>query len=441
MEQETLVENVSERSDLVENASERSDLLQNDSQPPRKINGWLAFFLWVGVGFGAFMSCVITILAISKIGVTPVSALIYCGYLGALVVTAVMTIVAFYKRKENAVSLAFVYIAIIAIDGLAQIALSAFGNISLEIKNVVRPFLWALIWFLYLMLSKQVKEVIPVEIRKTKPVEIILLVVYVVSCIVLHVELDKMVKDPKSSLLVSNEYLIKQTIAEMNTEFPTMSDGIRIEKVTLEGKTVMYNYQFPNVGLDDLDAGYISKHCIYHKQEVLEGYATETDEDIIGITDLFFGSGYDVCYHFKDRKDMTVYDIVVTPSEYEWAKEQADTFRCEKAAWEELLTEVNSELPIEYLGDCFLNNVTVDFENNALIYTVALPEMKSYILKLFITESYFKNFIIENAEGLSNYLWSMAGIDKMDLKYQLVTSEGEDHVQVVVPYEEYKEYL
>ncbi len=170
----------------------------------------------------------------------------------------------------------------------------------------------------------------------------------------------------------------------------------------------------------------MSKPCVY---------ALETDKDVIKIYDWFFNSGYDICYTYKDKNNQVVYSVVMTPADYTKAKESGWAFRCDRNAWNEILSQVEKDLPMSYMGDCFLKEVSADFDNNVLNYVVALPDN---VFSLYITEEYLENYIKENMEALSDYLWTMAGIDKMDLHYHFVTASGKAHAKIVIPCGEYK---
>ena len=97
--------------------------------------------------------------------------------------------------------------------------------------------------------------------------------------------------------------------------------------------------------------------------------------------------------------------------------------------------QTNNDLPTQYMGDGTLTNVSVDFERNVVTYEVELPELEDYLLRFAMTEEYLEDYIMRNLGDLSDYIWTMAGIDKMSLKYHFVTSMGIDHATVTIPYE------
>lgn len=83
------------------------------------IGGWLAFFLWVGIGFGALLGVasiiksLIPVYNVSYWFTAGVVVLVIC-----LCMIAILTIRAFYKRQSNAIALASTYLAISAVDGI-----------------------------------------------------------------------------------------------------------------------------------------------------------------------------------------------------------------------------------------------------------------------------------------------------------------------------------
>lgn len=415
------------------------ELQQNNPHEPKTVSGWLAFFLWVGVGLGAVIGCVRNIVELVNIGWTPISVLIFAGYLGPMVAVAVMTIVAFYKRQPNAVALAIMYIVMIALDGVLQLALYALMEEAAELKGIIRSFVWAVVWFIYLMVSQQVKELIPEETRSSKLAEKILMAVYIVAMVSLFMGLKSMVQDPMHSFLVTKRYLIQSSIDEANAGLPTNMGGFYLEKIEMEGSSVNYKYRFRELSVADLNMDYIYKHSLAHRQEVLQSLAEEKDPDMIDYYQLIFDNGYNISHCMMDKDYLGIYTVTVTPEDYVAAADAGSAFRCEREAWDEAVSLTKAELPMEYMGDCFLKDVTVDHEAGVLRYDVALPEMDDFLVNLFFTEEYVRDYFSEN--DLSDYLWRMAVIDEMDIHYHFVTYKDRELKTVVFTPEEYSQYL
>ena len=233
------------------------ELLQHNPQEPRQISGWLTFFLWVGVGLGAIVSCIRTLVEVSEFGFTLFSTIVYAGYLGSLLTVAILTIIAFYKRKPNAVALANVYILMHFVDAILTLVVAVMIDDESFIKDFARSIIWAITWFTYLQCSKQVKEVIPQENRTWKPTEIVLLMVFVVSMISYVVGLNMLQSNPFNTSLVSKDYLIKSTIEAMNEDLPKDMNGLLFYSVTNENHIITYNYKFPYNEISDIDMDFI----------------------------------------------------------------------------------------------------------------------------------------------------------------------------------------
>ena len=329
----------------------------------------------------------------------------------------------------------------VALDAVMQCVLGIILDDDSFFKGTFRSLIWAVVWFSYLKQSKKVKRVIPEETRCWKVTEIILLIVFFLSSVAFCTAMNNFTKDPTNSHLMSKEYLIKQAIEEMNKTLPSDIDGILLENAELQGLMVVYNYKFPNNSVTEMDLGYIKKYSIAHKQEILQGFATETDKELISFYELIFDNGYDLCYYFKDKNDQLIYSIVTTIADYHRAVECGNNYRCDRNAWSEVIKQTNNDLPTQYMGDGTLTNVSVDFERNVVTYEVELPELEDYLLRFAMTEEYLEDYIMRNLGDLSDYIWTMAGIDKMSLKYHFVTSMGIDHATVTIPYESYRSQI
>ena len=72
----------------------------------KSISGWLAFFLWVGVGLGALISVIMGLAQTFVQGFGWFFTSNYLIMMCSVLVTAILTIIAFYKRNSNAVALA-----------------------------------------------------------------------------------------------------------------------------------------------------------------------------------------------------------------------------------------------------------------------------------------------------------------------------------------------
>ena len=188
----------------------------------KDIKGWLAFFVYVWIGLGCILSVVLSlILLISQRADLDVSIFILLYDVFPLLI-GVATVRAFVLEKSNAVSLARTFLTMRVI---ICVVILIIGWVCAS------PFLYAysmmgcvqcVIWLVYLHRSKQVKSVIPIEMRTWKSSEKILLSVYVLLVLFLilgvyYVYVSEQSKAAKHIEQVS-EYELEQTESMADTD-------------------------------------------------------------------------------------------------------------------------------------------------------------------------------------------------------------------------------
>ena len=156
----------------IDDLKERRSKIVEIMPPVRKreISGWLAFFLFVGVGLGALLSVIFAIQDFSiynyDIGLSYEMAILIAitteGFLLlGIVILAIYTITSFYNYKPNAVALAKAYVIIIFTTNLISLIIG-----ECEDVKSIRGMIWGAIWFVYLVVSDQVNEIFPIRSRK-----------------------------------------------------------------------------------------------------------------------------------------------------------------------------------------------------------------------------------------------------------------------------------
>ena len=146
----------------------------------KNITGWLAFFLWVGIGLEAFILFILELRDALIFGVNPIS-LLYLIVVSTLFITAVSAIVAFYKRKSNAVALANTYIAMLVFDGFMFLIISLILSDGSFIQHLIRQFIWGGLCFVYLRKSQKIELIMPTSSRTWGNYGKILLTIYMVA--------------------------------------------------------------------------------------------------------------------------------------------------------------------------------------------------------------------------------------------------------------------
>ena len=147
-----------------------------------EIRGWLTFFLvmmLLGGGF-SFVYPIVTynpddyagsfFLAIAD----PIQGLMLFGL-------ACYTAYSFYDRQPNAVFLAKTYLVLIFLVNLMLVFVGNYEDKGLgSLPQLVRSLLWSVIWFLFLIQSTVVEEVIPKDYRRVKHIDY-----YIIAAIVI----------------------------------------------------------------------------------------------------------------------------------------------------------------------------------------------------------------------------------------------------------------
>ena len=131
---------------------------QESAPGDESIGGWLAVFLFLGVGGGVILSLASTLPELSNPLIPgDISAWGY-GYMLCFALLGLMTIIQFFRRSKDAVSLAKNFTILVFLDGLAGIFIGDWGSI--------RSVIWSLIWFAFLCSSTKVERMFPPEYRK-----------------------------------------------------------------------------------------------------------------------------------------------------------------------------------------------------------------------------------------------------------------------------------
>ena len=412
----------------------KNERIEKEYQETLTISGWLGFFLWVGVGFGTVGSCIFAIASLKDAGLTFSTSLIYFFYIGSLVATAILAIKAFYQKAPNAVALAKTYIAMIAIDGVVSIANCIILNDDTMWVAAIRSFIWAGVWFTYLSSSTHVANMIPKQTRLWKLPEKILLSIYALACVAIVIGLANFVNNPSNSNFYQKDYLVDSAIEAANEELPDYSEPLVTSlKMVKEDNNVVYSFKINNMS-EMLDENTAWELSLVNKQEMLADAAVEQDQDIINVMNIFFDSGYNVCYRYLNANGDILYNVIINGEEYNNALNMGASFKCDEKAYQSLLDYYTSLLPVEYMGDAVLLNI--QHTTNALSYYVQLPELSEYDL-IFIDQKYLKEYVVENRESLDDNLKTLAKLNSEDIVYRFFTYDGDEHCVVTLTKEDY----
>ena len=166
------------------------------------IGGWLSLFLFV-VGLGSLVSAVYPIITFDIAEYDGSYLLASCDvFLGFMCLfIGIYTIYSFVQRKPNAVFVAKIYVVLIFGMNLTNLITGGLetGNGIGSANQVVKGVIWGVIWYLYLIKSKKVAEVIPHDFRSRKSFDYyIICVLVILPVIILTVGLHKAFADNES---------------------------------------------------------------------------------------------------------------------------------------------------------------------------------------------------------------------------------------------------
>lgn len=174
-----------------------------------RIGGWLLFFL-----FGLFIFGVINFFK----GISDIEFLLHTPeltrewryvlicldtlYFGGLIAFPLYVIYAFAELKENAVSLAKMFIVLIFSNNLITLIFSVINNeATLDTTSYrssfhmfINSIIYSIIWFLYLSISKRVNNRLPKESRVTKKFDVLILVSIIVLQILTYYIPEQLLK-------------------------------------------------------------------------------------------------------------------------------------------------------------------------------------------------------------------------------------------------------
>ena len=130
------------------------------------IHGWLSFFFFA-IAIGGLISAgypIVTFNATDYAGNMWFGAIDVLLGIGMLAI-AIYTIYAFTQRKPNAVFYGRLYVVLVFVTNIITLIANPDAGLG-GVKQTFKGIIWGIIWFLYLLYSEQVQEVIPKSFRK-----------------------------------------------------------------------------------------------------------------------------------------------------------------------------------------------------------------------------------------------------------------------------------
>lgn len=276
------------------------------------ITGWLAFFLWVGMGVGGAVSLCMMLKDIFTYDYSLFYIFLRAGSTVLLAAMAAYAIRAFYRRLPDAVAAARTYIVMVLLDGVVGLLIAiAYAN-SVTAVAAFREFVWVLVWSAYLNRSVRVRELFPPVGRCRSVVGKYALTLFS-GCYMTILLMG--FAQTSINVLYSSEGYIRQTVEATREELPLdLGDGVQLAALSCDDRTIRYVYRLTEVDRREFDVEYLMTAAEETKQEMLE----EWPEAMISDEFLAYCCRQKliVVYEYYDRADKFIYVIVITPEEY-----------------------------------------------------------------------------------------------------------------------------
>ena len=395
------------------------------------VGGWLAIFLWLGIGGGALASIVTTCLVLSEWLLSIWLVVAHLVMLLCLCTIAVSTIVAFYKRKPNAKALAYTYIATIAIDGIYSIVMyfaitdAPESDLALSIRSI----LWSVIWGAYLAFSTRVENIVP-RPRTWQTFEKMLAGI-IVSMYILMAIVTIDMQNNENSIFYNQRQVVKTILQETNKELPYQDiDGVISQRLFLQKDTIVYSYKLTQTDIKDCAAEDLQLTCIHTKQSILQEVALQSPDATLSGHEYFFEHNYSVSFRYYDKWNTLLYSVVITPEDYANALAIGKQFRCDEADFQKAEDIVKTLLPIAYLGEgAELTDIRHTYDN--LYYVIRFKDM--YFADVCqIDKSYFRQTILSHFAELEDAVVSMAEMNRMNIVFSLCGIDSKRTIDIVI---------
>ena len=409
----------------------------NERKEDGDISGWLAFFIWVYVGIGAANTLVTSIIHTIGQGLNGPFFYVYIVSSIFLFVIAILTIVAFYKRKTNAVSLAYTFVTMRALDGIATlvVAMTSASTDPTMYGQAGGLLIWAIIWGIYLHLSTKVKCRIPLPERTSGIIGKIFIAIYAI-CLTVYTGaiVYTQTADNPRNILLSNSSYIAQCVAESNKELPMeLGNGMTIQRMSIEENSIVYVYQYTNEYLSESDLDYLSDEAVVSRHESLYNMSKSSEGNEFFYT--CFECGYNVVYRYIDAVAKTLYTVTMTAEDYKAIK-AGEIYKCPNSELEDMLRKYNVKQPTEYGGGLTLCDIYLTSDKKTLVYKVRLPQMSADMYST-VTPAYLNDYFFRNLPDLSDFIMRLAVVNQMTICFDISTASGVKYTKVNITPDKY----
>lgn len=390
----------------------------------------LVVFLWSGIGLGAVISLVLCLYYIITEGYGWLFSLITLADVAMLMVVAILTISAFYKRKSNAVALTKTYIAMMALSGVVSTILIFVTDDYSQIEQAVGLLVWSYGCHKSMRKSEMIEQVIPTQSRTWNWPEKLFMVVYVVilSLYTLFVAYTNLSENPRN-IIYSDRRYADRLIEVFCSDLPIAIDSsLMLQNVTTEQDTVVFTYQYSGYYISDFSYDYCTDNEMVEKHETLSYLSVKPDFD--PAAKICFEGGYNVAYRYIDAASETMYTVTITADEYKEVT-SAGGYKCPVSDIAKLVDKYNLSMPQPYMDDATLMRIYLTDDSTEVVYQLLLPELTTAEFSK-MTQSYLNEYVVSNWSELEDSIIRLAIVNQMTISFQFTTYSGQECVEVCI---------
>ncbi len=396
------------------------------------ITGWLAFFLWVVVAGGRFVSICRNIYFLAfKIPYTFIP-LFYIHKIVGYIVTVcfvVRLVRSYYKVRDNAIPLTYTYLVFILIGVFSNLLYwSLTGNLMQAPLKLSLNLLLGLLLFCYVRRSKQIQRRFEGIRSRLYLFDKVLIGVCFFNFVGNYLFAEALNND--SIGMLNSRFYVADVVKFMNNQLQSdKGTDFIFKKAVLEEDSIFFYYKYPQIEVDS-----IRKKCSVSvaKLLMLRELASYGNKEKIKAMDRIVDYGYYLNYIYWDKYERVAYQCNISPTEYNRARAMDADFRCDSLSWKLALEQERSILPQPVMDYCQLLSVNVDYNARTLELVVQLPtEGKLAKMEAHSLYQYLK---LCRHDLVQIPLVQMAVIDKMTLYFKFLRPDGTEFTTLEMSY-------
>ena len=398
----------------VDEVAEKRVKLQEEAVEKSKgaISGFLAFFVYWVIPLSTVVTLVNNIICWDQnTAYGPVMTAWVIVFLAFYVYFQSYTVYGFVTRKPDAVFLSKYQLIVVALFNV----LSLIGG-TVEDEMVVRliiSLIWAVIWFVYLTVSEDVKDLIPPETRKLTRFNKVMFILSLVIPTVLFIGVVA------GGFLGGGKRQLEEICASTREELPQqLSEDVIWEDLVVEDESLVYKYSYTEEASSSFEGANEAavEFLSLYQRELGKSAFSELTVDDDPCFPLCSKLGYDIKVEYTTSAGAPVASYSLNKDEYMKLFSEDYSYSLTAEVYQEILDKYNKLLPIVFVEDCDLTQCHFDEASNALHYTLELKDVDSGALT-GITARYLKDYMKEMLPYMADGPFVLAVTNKKDLVF------------------------